>query len=67
MEVTAEGVDNPMTLQLLRVMGCDLIQGYLISPPIELAALQTFLRTFDPREHLSAPRLVVPDTGRLTG
>ncbi len=67
MEVTAEGVDDPLALSLLRVMGCDLIQGYLISPPIELAALQTFLLTFDPREHLPAPRLVVPDTDESMG
>lgn len=43
MEVTAEGVDNPITLALLRMMGCDLIQGYLISPPLDLSALQAFL------------------------
>ena len=67
MEVTAEGVDDPLALSLLRVMGCDLIQGYLISPPIELDALRTFLSTFDPREHLSSPRLVVPDPGKLAG
>ncbi|WP_375403997.1 EAL domain-containing protein [uncultured Sphingomonas sp.] len=65
MEVTAEGVDDPLALSLLRVMGCDLIQGYLISPPIELAALRKFLATFDPRQHLSAPRLVVPDVSQV--
>ena len=43
MEVTAEGVDNPMSLALLRVMGCDLLQGYLISPPIALPELVAFL------------------------
>lgn len=43
MEVTAEGVDDPMALALLRVMGCDLIQGYLISPPIDIDALVIFL------------------------
>ena len=43
MEVTAEGVDNPMSLALLRVMGCDLLQGYLISPPVSLPELLTFL------------------------
>ena len=63
MEVTAEGVDDPLALSLLRVMGCDMIQGYLISPPIELAALQTFLTNFDHREHLSTPRLVIPKAG----
>ena len=43
MEVTAEGVDDPMALSLLRVMGCDLIQGYLVSPPLPLAEMTTFL------------------------
>jgi EAL domain-containing protein (putative c-di-GMP-specific phosphodiesterase class I)/GGDEF domain-containing protein len=67
MEVTAEGVDDPLALSLLRVMGCDLIQGYLISPPIELSALQTFLTNFDHREHLSTPRLMIPDPAKLAG
>ena len=43
MEVTAEGVDDPMTLALLRIMGCDIAQGYLIAPPMPLAALATFV------------------------
>jgi EAL domain-containing protein (putative c-di-GMP-specific phosphodiesterase class I)/GGDEF domain-containing protein len=43
MEVTAEGVDDAMALSLLRVMGCDLLQGYFISPPVPLADLLTFL------------------------
>jgi EAL domain-containing protein (putative c-di-GMP-specific phosphodiesterase class I) len=43
MEVTAEGVDDAMALALLRVMGCDLIQGYLISRPIDIEALVHFL------------------------
>lgn len=43
MEVTAEGVDDAMALALLRVMGCDLIQGYLISRPIDIEALVLFL------------------------
>ncbi|MDZ7587739.1 MAG: GGDEF domain-containing phosphodiesterase [Parasphingorhabdus sp.] len=43
MDVTAEGVTDPMTLALLRVMGCDLIQGYLISHPLPLAKFGEFL------------------------
>ena len=39
MEVTAEGVDDPMTLALLRIMGCDMVQGYLISPAVPLEEL----------------------------
>jgi diguanylate cyclase len=43
MDVTAEGVTDPVTLSLLRVMGCDLIQGYLISHPLPLNELREFL------------------------
>lgn len=43
MEVTAEGVDDAMALSLLRIMGCDMLQGYFISPPIPLDALTSFL------------------------
>lgn len=45
MEVTAEGVDDAMSLMLLRAMGCDLIQGYLVARPMALPALIGFLET----------------------
>ena len=37
MEVTAEGVETPAALALLTVMGCDMVQGFLISRPLALA------------------------------
>jgi diguanylate cyclase len=43
MEVTAEGVETAGVLALLRVMGCDHIQGYLVSKPLELSALADLL------------------------
>lgn len=43
MEVTAEGVETPAALALLSVMGCDMIQGYLISRPVEIGAFSQFL------------------------
>jgi diguanylate cyclase len=43
MEVTAEGVETPAALALLSVMGCDLVQGYLISRPVPFPALCTYL------------------------
>ncbi|MHA6720541.1 EAL domain-containing protein [Sphingomonas sp. RS6] len=43
MEVTAEGVETPSALALLSVMGCDMVQGYLISRPIPLDALLAYL------------------------
>jgi EAL domain-containing protein (putative c-di-GMP-specific phosphodiesterase class I) len=43
MEVTAEGVETPAALALLSVMGCDMVQGYLISRPISLEAFRQYL------------------------
>ena len=43
MEVVAEGVETHAAMALLTVMGCDMIQGFLISRPIGLDALTTFL------------------------
>ena len=43
MEVTAEGVDKPEALALLQVMGCDLVQGYLISKPLPLDEFEDFV------------------------
>jgi EAL domain-containing protein (putative c-di-GMP-specific phosphodiesterase class I)/GGDEF domain-containing protein len=43
MEVTAEGVETPSALALLSVMGCDMVQGFLISRPIGIDALRQFL------------------------
>lgn len=43
MEVTAEGVETPAALALLSVMGCDLVQGYLISRPVPFPAFCAYL------------------------
>ena len=43
MEVTAEGVETQAALALLSVMGCDMVQGFLISRPIIFDELLAFL------------------------
>ncbi len=43
MEVTAEGVETPSALALLSVMGCDMVQGFLISRPLGIEAFSHFL------------------------
>lgn len=50
MEVTAEGVETASALALLTVMGCDFVQGYLISRPLPFDAFVAFLE--DNREPL---------------
>ena len=39
MKVTAEGVETPTALALLRGMGCDMAQGYLIGRPVSFPVL----------------------------
>lgn len=55
MEVVAEGVETPAALALLSVMGCDMVQGFLISRPISIDAIGTFLH-----EHANGTRTIEP-------
>lgn len=43
LHVTAEGVETERQLELLRQLGCDDIQGYLISPPLPLEPFEQLL------------------------
>ena len=47
MAVTAEGVESPAAYALLSVMGCDMVQGYLIGRPMPLADIGRFINAFD--------------------
>lgn len=42
--VVAEGVENPRQLAFLCVEGCDVIQGYLYSPPVSAEEVAELLR-----------------------
>jgi diguanylate cyclase (GGDEF)-like protein len=43
LEVVAEGVEDAASLDLLRSFGCDLVQGYHVSRPLTLTALEAWL------------------------
>jgi EAL domain-containing protein (putative c-di-GMP-specific phosphodiesterase class I) len=43
---TAEGVETIEQLRVVRELGCDLVQGYLISPPLEPDALKAWKQKF---------------------
>jgi EAL domain-containing protein (putative c-di-GMP-specific phosphodiesterase class I) len=43
---TAEGVETVDQLRLVRELGCDLVQGYLISPPMEPETLKAWTQKF---------------------
>jgi len=44
LKVLAEGVENIAQLAFLQEQGCDLYQGYLISPPLPAASFEQLLR-----------------------
>ncbi len=44
LKVVAEGVEDPAAWNLLRRLGCDFAQGYLISPPLAAADVPGFVR-----------------------
>nr|WP_235937629.1 EAL domain-containing protein [Marinobacter caseinilyticus] len=42
-QVVAEGVETEDTIKLLAAMGCDMIQGYVLTPPLPMADLFEWL------------------------
>ncbi|MFD1611718.1 EAL domain-containing protein [Sphingomonas tabacisoli] len=50
--VVAEGVENEAVMQVLRRLGCDIAQGYLLSKPIPYADLVALLDA-DSAQHLA--------------
>ncbi|MFT4936786.1 MAG: EAL domain-containing protein (putative c-di-GMP-specific phosphodiesterase class I) [Pseudoalteromonas distincta] len=54
MKVVAEGVEDETVEAVLLSLGCDLIQGYLISPALPPADLDRFLASSAPRSRLAA-------------
>ena len=48
LNVVAEGVETQAQLQFLRTQGCDEIQGFLVSPPLDAHACLAFIRQWNP-------------------
>ena len=46
LSATAEGVETLEQLRLVRELGCDVVQGYLVSPPLEPQALKGWKARF---------------------
>ena len=54
MSVVAEGVETAEVQAALVLLGCDVIQGYLISRPVPLAELTEFLAVWGQAPRLAA-------------
>jgi len=48
MDVVAEGVETPEQARLLKILGCDVLQGYLIGRPMHADAASEWLRSHPP-------------------
>ena len=48
LNVIAEGVETEGQLRRLRLLGCDEVQGHLISPPLSAEALEAWLTAARP-------------------
>jgi diguanylate cyclase (GGDEF)-like protein/PAS domain S-box-containing protein len=65
MKTVAEGVETPEQLELLKALGCDTVQGYLISRPVTASELERWFTsaTFNKLKQLAGAR-AVPVAGR---
>jgi EAL domain-containing protein (putative c-di-GMP-specific phosphodiesterase class I)/DNA-binding NarL/FixJ family response regulator len=50
LEIVAEGVETLEQLEMLRAMGCHVVQGYYFSKPLALADFERFESSFDSAE-----------------
>jgi EAL domain-containing protein (putative c-di-GMP-specific phosphodiesterase class I) len=57
MQVVAEGVERQEQLSYLAQCGCDAMQGFLFSPPLEAPAMERMLRGMPAQEAAEQPRL----------
>ena len=62
----AEGVEDELTLKRLATLGCDLAQGYHLSPPLPGEAFSTWIEhasSASERPHAIEPSsAIAPDT-----
>ncbi len=73
LKVTAEGVETEAVLERLCELGCDLAQGFLISRPVPVDALETWFRESrwgngaaqEPSSGRAADGKVLPDAARV--
>lgn len=55
LELVAEGIERPEQVGFLFDSGCNLMQGYLFSPPVGADALNELLRSWNPQQHAVSP------------
>ena len=66
LEIVAEGVENEAQRQFLQQTGCDLYQGYLFAPALDVAAFEARLGLVVPEaaRELASGAVVIPIAGK---
>ena len=65
-EAVAEGIESPDQADILRIIGCDVIQGYAVAPPMDEAAFIGPGRVVMTRPLRASSRARWDETGALT-
>ena len=55
LEPTAQGIEQPEQLELIRSMGCRFAQGYVFTKPLAPDSLEDFIKRWDPEAIASNP------------
>jgi diguanylate cyclase (GGDEF)-like protein len=64
LEIIPEGIEQPVELAHLRLIGCHLGQGFLISRPVPSSLVETLLATPAPFPHIALAGAAVPGLSR---
>jgi sensor c-di-GMP phosphodiesterase-like protein len=64
-QVVAEGVETVKQLEFLRLRQCDLIQGFLVSPPLQAKDVAPWLRDWQRQLEARGEPLVVAGSGPI--
>ncbi len=57
LETTAQGIEQPAQLELIREMGCRFAQGYVFTRPLPPEEFGDFIRNWDPNKFAAPDRL----------
>lgn len=49
MKIVAEGIESPESIDFLRKIGCDVIQGYVYSKPLSLEQFEAYVKNYIPK------------------
>ena len=67
LEVVAEGVETEEAFEELRALGCDLAQGFAISPPLPAAELRDWILSREYSARAARMSASLPSVGRPSG